>query len=45
MLRLNTPRIELTNPSEGLLGGEIIDGVSVVFSSRRGWRLYPNSGE
>ena len=33
--------LELCAPSEPLLGGEVIDGVSVGFSSRRAWRLYP----
>lgn len=35
---------ELTNPSEPLLGGEILDGVSFVASSLRWWKLYQNFG-
>lgn len=33
--------IEICQPSEPLLGGEIIDGLSVVASSDRWWALYP----
>lgn len=35
---------ELTDPSEPLLGGEILDGVSLIFSPKRWWALYPNFG-
>lgn len=35
---------ELTNPAEPLLGGEVIDGVSLMASSKRWWALYPNFG-
>jgi hypothetical protein len=32
---------EITPPSEPLMGGEIMDGVSYVASTERWWRLYP----
>jgi len=35
---------DLTPPSEPLLGGEIIDGLSVVASSERWWALQPAFG-
>ena len=34
--------VELTTPSEPLLGGEILAGVSLVASSQRWWALYPS---
>jgi hypothetical protein len=33
--------IEITAPSEPLLGGEVIDGLSFVASTERWWALYP----
>lgn len=33
--------IEIVPPSEPLLGGEIVDGLSFVASSKRWWALYP----
>jgi hypothetical protein len=33
--------IEITPPSEPLLGGEILDGLSFVASTERWWALYP----
>jgi hypothetical protein len=33
--------IEITPPSEPLLGGEILDGLSFVASSDRWWAMYP----
>ena len=33
--------IEITPPSEPLLGGEVLDGLSFVASSNRWWALYP----
>lgn len=35
---------ELTPPSEPILGGEIINGLSLAASSNRWWKLYPNFG-
>jgi hypothetical protein len=35
--------LELTSPSEPLIGGEVIKGVSYVSSSARWWGLYPSS--
>jgi hypothetical protein len=32
---------ELSTPSEPLMGGEIMDGVSYIASTERWWRLYP----
>ena len=33
--------IEITPPSEPLLGGEVLDGLSFVASTERWWALYP----
>lgn len=33
--------VEVAPPSEGLLGGEIVDGLSFVASSERWWALFP----
>jgi hypothetical protein len=33
--------IEITQPSEPLLGGQVVDGLSLVGSSERWWALYP----
>jgi len=33
--------IEITPPSEPLLGGEVLDGLSFVASTNRWWALYP----
>lgn len=35
---------ELTSPSEPLLGGDVINGISIIASSSRWWKLYPNFG-
>jgi hypothetical protein len=32
----------LTSPSETLMGGDIVNGVSMVFSSLRAWLMFPN---
>jgi hypothetical protein len=37
--------IEITPPSEPLLGGEIVDGVSYVASTKRWWALYPQPND
>jgi hypothetical protein len=34
--------LELCPPSEPLIGGEVIKGVSLVASTKRWWALYPN---
>lgn len=33
--------IEVTDPSEPLLGGEVLDGLSFVASTERWWAMYP----
>ena len=37
-----TNRLLLTSPSEALMGGGIVHGVSMVFSTLRSWLMYPN---
>jgi hypothetical protein len=37
-----TNRLLLTSPSEALMGGGIVNGVSMVFSPLRAWLMYPN---
>jgi hypothetical protein len=37
----DTYNVEITSPSEPLLGGETIDGLSYVASPERWWALYP----
>lgn len=36
--------IEIVQPGEPLLGGEILDGLSFVGSTERWWALFPNPG-
>jgi hypothetical protein len=36
--------LEITAPSEPLLGGEVLDGLSFVASPNRWWALYPQPG-
>lgn len=38
----DTNNQELTNPSEPVLGGEVINGLSMAASTKRWWALYPN---
>lgn len=38
----DTNQIELTSPSEPLINGCLIDGLSLAFSTERAWLLYPN---
>ena len=37
-----TNQIELTSPSEPLIGGAIVGGLSIVGSTERFWLIYPN---
>ena len=37
-----TNRLLLTSPSEPLMGGGIVNGISMVFSPLRAWLIYPN---
>jgi hypothetical protein len=37
-----TNRLLLTSPSEALMGGGLINGISMVFSTLRAWLMYPN---
>lgn len=37
----DTYNIEITAPSEPLMGGDIVDGLSIVGSSEHWWALYP----
>jgi hypothetical protein len=37
-----TNRLLLASPSEVLMGGDIVNGVSMVFSTLRAWLMYPN---
>ena len=38
----DTNRLLLTSPSEPLMGGDLINGISMVFSPLRAWLMYPN---
>jgi hypothetical protein len=38
----DTNQIEVTSPSEPLMGGVIVSGLSLVMSTERGWFAYPN---
>ena len=40
----DTNNQELVAPSEALLGGEVINGLSLAASADRWWKLYPNFG-
>jgi hypothetical protein len=37
-----TNRLLLTSPSEVLMGGGLVNGISMVFSPLRAWLMYPN---
>ena len=37
-----TNRLLLTSPSEALMGGDIVNGISMAFSTERAWLMYPN---
>jgi hypothetical protein len=37
-----TNRLLLTSPSEPLMGGGIVNGISMTFSTERAWLMYPN---
>jgi hypothetical protein len=37
----DTNQIEVTSPSEPLMNGCIVNGIGMVFSSERGWLIYP----
>lgn len=34
--------LEITSPSEPLIGGAIVGGLAIVLSTERGWLIYPN---
>lgn len=38
----DTNRLLLTSPSEPLMGGDLVNGISMVFSPLRSWLIYPN---
>lgn len=38
----DTGYLELSNPSEPLIGGAILDGIAYVWSDRRSWRILPS---
>ena len=38
----DTNRLQLSSESEALMGGGIVNGVSMVFSPLRSWNMYPN---
>lgn len=37
-----TGSLEMTSPSEPLIGGAIVSGLGLVMSTERGWLIYPN---
>jgi hypothetical protein len=37
-----TNRLLVASASEMLMGGELVNGISMVFSSQRAWLMYPN---
>ena len=37
-----TNRLLLSSPSEALMGGGVVNGISMVFSTLRAWLMYPN---
>ena len=37
-----TNRLLLSSPSEALMGGGLVNGISMVFSTVRAWLMYPN---
>lgn len=38
----DTNQIEVTNPSEPLINGVMVNGIGMVFSAENGWMIYPN---
>jgi len=38
----DTGYLELSNPSEPLVGGTVLDGIAYVWSDRRSWRILPS---